>query len=146
MMTVAVSQCLAGIPCRYDGKASRDTCIEALVQRGEALCVCPELLGGMTTPRRPSEIIGGDGYDVLDGRARVIDSAGKDVTEFFIRGAQATLLACREHGICHAVLKAKSPSCGAGEIYDGSFTGSLKPGDGVTAALLKRNGISVEVR
>ena len=73
-------------------------------------------LGGMTTPRRSSEIIGGDGYDVLEGNARVMDSAGEDVTEFFIRGAQATLLACKKHGVHHAVLKAKSPSCGAGEI------------------------------
>ena len=146
MMTVAVSQSLAGIPCRYDGKASRDSYVEELVQRGETLCVCPECLGGMTTPRRPSEIVGGDGHDVLDGRARVMDSAGEDVTGFFIRGAQATLEACIKRGVYRAVLKAKSPSCGAGEIYDGSFTGRLKPGDGVTAALLKRNGISVEVR
>lgn len=134
------------MPCRYDGKASTDTYVEELVQRDEALCVCPECMGGMTTPRHCSEIVGGDGYDVLDGRARVMNSAGEDVTEFFIRGAQATLEACKKHGVHHAVLKAKSPSCGAGKVYDGSFTGSLKPGDGVTAALLKRNGISVEVR
>ena len=120
--------------------------MERLVQSGEALCVCPECMGGMTTPRLPCEIIGGDGYDVLDGNARVVNTAGEDVTGFFIRGAQAVLQACRKHGIRRVVLKAKSPSCGAGEIYDGSFTGSLKPGDGVTAALLMRSGISVEVR
>jgi uncharacterized protein YbbK (DUF523 family) len=114
-----------------------------LVQSGQALTFCPETFGGLKIPRVPSEIAGGDGYDVLDGRARVMSRDGRDLTLEFIKGAQAVLALCRKHGVREVLLKAKSPSCGVGSIYDGTFTGTLRQGDGVTAALLKRNGITV---
>lgn len=138
-----VSACLAGIPCRYDGQAKGREDIIALVKAGEARTFCPETLGGLRIPRVPSEIVGGDGTDVLDGRARVMSREGADLTSEFILGAQAVLELCRRLGASEVLLKAKSPSCGIGRIYDGSFTGKIRPGDGVTAALLKRNNINV---
>ena len=141
---ILVSACLAGMPCRYDGKAQPNKEIIEKVKRGEAVVCCPETSGGLPTPRVPAEIIGGDGNSVLDGRAKVVTSEGRDVTNEYIKGAQDALKTAREKGIHKAILKAKSPSCGCGVIYDGSFTGSKKAGDGVTAALLKRNGVQVE--
>lgn len=139
---VAVSWCLCGRECRYDGTAKPDAQAMALAEGG-ALCICPEVMGGLPIPREPAEIVGGDGYDVLDGRARVITISGKDVTAEYVAGAEKALRLCREKGVTHALLKANSPSCGSGRIYDGSFTGGKRKGDGVTAALFKRNGIAV---
>lgn len=139
---VAVSWCLCGRECRYDGTAKPDAQAMALAEGG-ALCICPEVMGGLPIPREPAEIVGGDGYDVLDGRARVISVSGKDVTAEYVAGAEKALRLCREKGVTHALLKANSPSCGSGRIYDGSFTGGKRKGDGVTAALFKRNGIAV---
>jgi uncharacterized protein YbbK (DUF523 family) len=138
-----VSACLAGVPCRYDGQARGREEIAALVGSGEARVFCPEALGGLKIPREPSEIVGGDGFDVLDGRARVMSRDGRDVTAEFVRGAQAVLELCRKTGADEVLLKSKSPSCGVGKIYDGTFTGMLRQGCGVTAALLKRNCIKV---
>lgn len=140
---VAVSWCLCGKKCRYDGTAKPDEQAMALAAEG-ALCICPEVLGGLPIPREPAEIVGGDGKDVLDGRAKVISVSGKDVTAEYIAGAEEALRLCREKGVTLALLKANSPSCGCGCIYDGSFTGSKKSGDGVTAALFKRHGIAVK--
>ena len=139
---VAVSWCLCGRECRYDGTAKPDAQAMALTEKG-ALCICPEVMGGLPIPREPAEIVGGDGYDVLDGGAKVITVSGKDVTAEYIAGAEAALRLCRENGVTLALLKANSPSCGCGCIYDGSFTGGKRKGDGVTAALFKRNGIAV---
>lgn len=139
---VAVSWCLCGRECRYDGTAKPDVQAAALAEKG-AVCICPELLGGLSIPREPAEIVGGDGYDVLDGRAKVMSVGGKDVTAEYIAGAEEALRLCRENRVTHALLKANSPSCGCGCIYDGSFTGNKKVGDGVTAALFKRHGIAV---
>ena len=139
---VAVSWCLCGRECRYDGTAKPDEQAMALAEKG-ALCICPEVMGGLPIPREPAEIVGGDGYDVLEGRAKVITVGGKDVTAEYIAGAEAALRLCCEKGITRALLKANSPSCGCGCIYDGSFTGGKRKGDGVTAALFKRNGIAV---
>lgn len=141
---VLVSACLAGLHTRHDGRASTDERIAALVREGRAIPVCPEQLGGLPTPRRPAEIRGGDGADVLAGRARVIDEAGEDVTEAFLRGAEETLRLARLAGAKGVILKARSPSCGAGAIYDGTFSGARRPGDGVTAALLRREGVEVQ--
>jgi uncharacterized protein YbbK (DUF523 family) len=138
-----VSACLAGIPCRYDGQARGMEEIVSLISSGEARTFCPETLGGLKIPRVPSEIVGGDGGDVLDGRAAVMSRDGQDVTTEFIKGAQAVLELCRKFGVDDVLLKSKSPSCGVGRIYDGTFAGTLRPGDGVTAALLKRNNIKV---
>jgi uncharacterized protein YbbK (DUF523 family) len=139
-----VSACLAGYRCRYDGKANANEEIIELVRRGEAIPFCPEQMGGLPTPRSPSEIVG-EG-DFLCGKARVLSKDGRDCSEQFLLGAQKCLEICRLYGIEEAILKARSPSCGCGEIYDGSFSGRLKAGDGVTAALLKRSGIRVQAR
>ncbi len=143
MTKLAVSACLLGRPCRYDGGSKAHGAVQALAEREEALPLCPECLGGLKIPREPSEIVGGDGADVLAGRARVISRAGTDVTEAFIQGARVALAQCQKAGIEEAVLKARSPSCGSGSIYDGSFCGKTRPGWGVAAALLRENGIRV---
>lgn len=149
---IIISECLLGCACRYDGSAKADAeLIARYGQGGGAVPVCPECLGGLKTPRAPSEIESGDnlsgeglsGEDVLDGKARVLVKDGTDVTGAFLKGAYETLKICVENGAKLAILKARSPSCGCGEIYDGSFSGKLIRGDGVTAALLKRNGIEV---
>jgi len=128
-----VSACLAGIPCRWDGAEKGEDAIIELVRRGEAILVCPEQLGGLTTPRSPSEL----------KEDRVVSKEGRDVTAEFRRGAEITLAIARRYGCTEAILKARSPSCGSGLVYDGSFSGRLVSGDGVTAGLLKANGIRV---
>ncbi len=106
--------------------------------------VCPELLGGLAVPRPAAEIADpADGGDVLDGAARVIGIDGVDVTRAFARGAEQALAAAERSGATLALLTALSPSCGSGEIYDGSFSGRRRPGDGVAAALLRRHGVRV---
>lgn len=137
-----VSKCLTGCPCRYDGQSKPDPRIAALVVSGEAVAVCPEQLGGLPTPRTPSELTG-TGEDVLDGLAKVVTKDGRDVTAEFIRGAEAALAEAVRVGAGSALLKARSPSCGLGEVYDGTFSGALTEGNGVTAALLMRKGIKV---
>lgn len=135
---IIVSACLAGYRCRYDGKTVPNEAVVALVKRGEAIPVCPEMLGGLPCPRIPSE-------RTADG-TQVLARDGRDVTEAFQRGADETLRLARLYGCSHAILKARSPSCGYGEIYDGSFSGTLKTGNGVTADLLLENGITVTVK
>jgi uncharacterized protein YbbK (DUF523 family) len=137
------SACLGGMKCRYDGESRPDERIVELHNKGLVQLVCPECLGGLPTPRCPCEISGGDGADVLDGRAQVRAEDGGDRTAEFVHGAKVTLEAAWQCGARCAYLKAKSPSCGCGRIYDGTFTGTLRSGDGVTTALLKRNGIEV---
>ena len=131
---VLVSACLAGESCRYDGKSRPVGAVVEMVRRGEAVSVCPEVLGGLSTPRVPSERCG-------DGR--VVNARGQDVSEAFERGAREAMRICEEHGCAEAILKAKSPSCGCGRIYDGSFTGRLVEGNGVFAELLLARGIPV---
>lgn len=109
----------------------------------ELIPVCPEQLGGLSTPRPPAEIVGGDGGDVLDRCASVITVQGEDKTREFLCGAHQTLEIAKSHNATAAVLKSNSPSCGCGLIYDGTFTGELVDGDGVTSALLRRQGIQV---
>ena len=130
---ILVSACLAGVPCRYNGENKLNKDVRQLVKDGEAIFVCPEQLGGLTTPRLPAEIING----------RVIDKAGKDVTMEFRKGAEIVLELAHNYKCKKAILKARSPSCGKGEIYDGSFTGTLIEGNGITAEVLLRNGIKV---
>ena len=140
---VLVSACLAGRRCRFDGSANPDDLVASLVAAGRALLVCPEVDGGLGTPRPAAEIKGGDGRDVLAGRARVVTKEGKDVTAQYVRGAERALQAAREAGATRAILKSRSPSCGCGSVYDGTFTRTTREGDGVTAALLRENGIEV---
>ena len=128
-----VSACLAGFPCRYDGKKAINTAVQQLVKEGKAIPVCPEQLGGLPTPRSPAEMKAG----------KVINSDGNDVTEAFEKGAAVVLEIAKQYGCTGALLKARSPSCGKGRIYDGSFSGILIEGNGKTADLLMRNGITV---
>ena len=132
---VLVSACLLGLRCRYDGKAREHEGIRALMEKGTRFVpVCPEQLGGLPTPRPPAEI-------QKDGR--VVNREGRDVTEEYRRGAEEALKLCRMTGCAAAVLKARSPSCGRGLVYDGAFSGRLVPGDGCTARLLEENGVRV---
>lgn len=130
---VMVSLCLLGARCRYDGRDNAVEGMEELFERCEIVPVCPEQLGGLSTPRTPSER--------LDDR--VITRDGADVTDAFCRGAEEAVRLANRFGVRYALLKARSPSCGSGMIYDGSFTGCLVPGDGVTAQALRRMGITL---
>lgn len=138
---ILVSACLAGIKCAWDGKDRSDKKVKKLVDRKRAIPICPEMLGGRASPRTKTEIQGGSGEDILDGRLKVFDEKGKDVTSQFLKGAHAAFLIAKKYNIKKAILKSRSPSCGVGEIYDGSFKGNLVRGDGVTTALFKRKGI-----
>ncbi|UHA59119.1 DUF523 domain-containing protein [Metabacillus litoralis] len=138
-----VSSCLAGLEVRYNGTHSLLKEIRDLVNENKAVTVCPELLGGFATPREPAEIVGGNGEDVLDGHARVMEKSGKDVTELYIRGAYSTLEKAIEMKAKVVILKDYSPSCGSSMIYNGKFKGEKVIGNGVTTALLERNGIMV---
>ena len=140
---IVVSKCLTGECCRWDGGSKPDERIKALVESGGAIAVCPEQLAGLSTPRLPTELTA-SGAEVLMGRGRAVMNDGTDVTARFIRGAYAALKLARETGATRAILKAHSPSCGSGEIYDGSFSGRLVPGDGITAALFRLYGIEVD--
>ena len=132
-LPLLISACLLGVPCRYDGASKPMPRIELLTERFVLVPVCPEQLGGLPTPRTPAERCG----------SCVLTRDGRDVTEYYLRGAQEALRIARITGCQTALLKAKSPSCGCGRIYDGTHTGTLTDGNGVTAALLMRNGISV---
>jgi len=134
------SGCLVGLCCRYDG-ASRPLpqCIE-MIRSGNGFVVCPEQLGGLSTPRTPSMIEKGDGFNVLDGKARVLSKDGEDRTDQFLKGAKETLKIARLWNIDKVILKEKSPSCGVKLIYHGD---DLVEGCGVTAASLKRDGFVV---
>ncbi len=141
-----VSACLAGAACRYDGRALPDADAVAMVEQGRGHAVCPEVAAGLPVPRAAAEIVGGDGHAVLDGRARVLGVDGADHTAAFLRGAARVLAEARTLGVTHAVLQARSPSCGYGVVHDGTFQGGTVPGDGVLAAALVRAGVSVESR
>lgn len=138
---ILVSACLLGLCARYDGGHNLCPALAAPAAAGRCLPVCPEQLGGLPTPRQPAEIVGGSGRDVLAGRAKVIGKDGADLTPAFRRGAQQTLALVRGIPVAAAVLKARSPSCGAGRIYDGTFTRTVREGDGVAAAALAELGI-----
>ena len=133
MENIIVSACLLGIGCRYDGKHKANPDVIKLTEKYNLIPVCPEIYGGLPTPRVPSERIGD----------KVMMKDGRDVTENYQRGARETLEMCRIYNVKTAILKERSPSCGKGEIYDGSFTGALTERDGVTAELLLANGIRV---
>lgn len=132
-MKILVSACLLGVPCRYDGQAKPCRDATELSQYFETVPVCPEQAGGLDTPRPPAERREGS----------VVTKDGTDVTEQYALGAEKTLKKAKKHGCKIAVLKEKSPSCGNGKIYDGTFSGTLTGGCGVTAQLLKQNGIDV---
>ena len=130
---ILVSACLLGLPCRYDGTGKADERLLALAKTHTFIPVCPEQLGGLPTPRPSAELYG----------ARVITRDERDLTTAFTKGAEQTLYLAQLFGCRIAILKANSPSCGSGQRYDGTFSGKLVPGDGLTAALLKQNGLTI---
>ncbi len=132
-MIFLVSACLLGCACRYDGKSKPDERVLSLLASHTLIPVCPEVLGGLPTPRLASERVG----------ERVVRADGADVTACYEKGAREVLRLARLYGAAGAILKAKSPACGSGKIYDGTFSRTLTDGDGVLAALLKQNGILV---
>jgi len=140
---ILISACLAGLNVRYNGTNCLDDSVQKLVLEKKAVTVCPELMGGFSTPREPAEIVGGNGEDVLDGKATVIERSGRDVTELYLKGAYATLQKALEVGATQVVLKENSPSCGSTAIYNGEFNGTKIVGEGVTTALLRKNNIVV---
>ncbi|MHC9540287.1 MAG: DUF523 domain-containing protein [Vulcanimicrobiota bacterium] len=140
---ILVSACLAGMNCRYDGGNNLSDSIRKLVLDGKAVPACPEQLGGLPTPRIPAEIVGGDGRALLQGNSRVLNKLGDDVSDQFIRGAELTLEIAVSSHVILAVLKSKSPSCGVGKIYDGTFSGVIREGDGTAASKLRNAGIAV---
>lgn len=130
---ILVSACLLGANCRYNGTGCAQPSIVALQEKFQFIPVCPEQLGGLATPREPAERRG----------QSVVTNSGKDCTEAFLKGAYETLAIAKQFACSLAILKSRSPSCGSSCIYDGTFTGTLKDGQGVTAQLLLQNGISV---
>ena len=145
MVKVLVSACLMGERVRYDGaKVPYDSAIlKSWKHDGMIVPFCPEVAGNLPVPRPPAEIIKGTGADVIEENTGVFNINGQDVTESFIRGAEKALAVARKMQITIALLKDGSPSCGKTSIYDGSFSKVRRPGNGVTTALLKKNGISV---
>jgi len=142
---VIVCACLFGHPVRYDGMARPFSAAQTrkLSTLFQVIPVCPECLGGLQVPRPAAEIVGGSGADVLSAKARVRTAQGEDQTEAFVAGARSVLECALKHQVQFAILKANSPSCGTSQHYDGSFCGKLRPGQGVTAALLQRHGIQL---
>ena len=132
-MKLLVSACLLGIDCKYNGKNNKNENILKLTKEHEVIPVCPEILGGLETPRIPSEIY----------KDKVITKDGRNVTDQYQKGARETLKIVNICGCKQAILKEKSPSCGCGKIYDGTFSTTLINGDGITTRLLKENGIKV---
>ena len=140
-----VSACLLGNPVRYDGKAKNldHEGLGQLLEQGRVIGFCPEVAGGLAVPRPAAECVSGDGDAVIAGSARVETRAGEDVTNYFLAGAKQALTLCRQHDITLAVLTETSPSCGSGQIYDGSFSRQPIAASGVTTALLRQHGIRV---
>ena len=130
---ILVSACLAGQACRYDGGSMPHPVVLRLAREGRALPVCPEVLGGLGVPRESLELVGG----------RAVFRSGADCTEALRDGAREALALAVAQGCQRAILKSRSPSCGCGRVYDGTFSGRLVPGDGMLAALLKANGFAV---
>ncbi|MCI1636434.1 DUF523 domain-containing protein [Bifidobacterium sp.] len=141
MQVILVSSCLAGFAVRYDGADARNDIAQWLVERGQAISACPEILGGFAIPRPPAEIAHNNSFTKT--HRRVLEIGGNDVTDAYEAGAQRALRIVKRHHISVAFLKDRSPSCGVEVIYDGSFSGVKIPGMGVTAQLFAANGVTV---
>lgn len=133
-MNILVSACLLGVACRYDGVGKENKEVMELMKEHHLVPVCPEILGGLPTPRTPSEI---------QPDRKVMMKDGRDVTAEYEKGAQETLRLAKLYDCEYAILKERSPSCGHGEIYDGSFSGTKISGNGIAAELLEKNGVKV---
>ena len=134
---ILVSACLVGLNCKYNGKNNYNEKIFNLVKEGKAIPICPEILGGLTTPRNPSEI------KYINGKRRVINIDGIDVTDEYEKGAKEVLELAKRLNVTKVILKDRSPACGKGKIYDGTFNGTLVEGNGVLTDLLIKNNIEV---
>jgi len=142
---ILISACLLGNPVRYDGTdlLIDHPLLKQWQEEGRLISICPEIAGGLSTPRAPAEIVNGDGASVLLKQSQVINSKEEDVTEAFLLGANKALKMAKENHCKVAILTERSPSCGSSMIYDGGFSGILKTGMGVTTALLEQNEIRV---
>lgn len=140
---ILVSACLLGIDCKYNGSNNDNIKVKEYLKNKEFIIVCPEQLGGLTTPRDPSEIVKFDNSEIMDKAYKVISNKNIDVTKNFIKGANETLKIAQIYKCKEAILKDGSPSCGSNFIYDGSFTGNKIKGEGLTAKLLRDNNIKV---
>lgn len=136
---VLVSACLLGVDCKYNGGNNKSQKLLEILDEYKFIPVCPEQLGGMTTPRRPHERVSHNSNNL----GKVVDEVGTDSTDLFLKGAEETLKLAKSFKVKYAILKERSPSCGNNLIYDGSFSGRLIPGMGLTTKLLKENGIKV---
>ena len=134
---ILISACLVGLNCKYNGKNNYNEKAVELLKSGQAIPICPEQLGGLSTPRKPAEI------RIIDGKRCVINNENKDVTEEFEKGANEVLRLAKELNIEKVVLQSRSPSCGVGKIYSGNFDGKLMGGNGIAAQMLIDNGIEV---
>jgi len=142
---ILLSACLAGYPVRYNG--SDKSCPASLLQQwhdeGRLVTHCPELAAGLATPRLSAEMVNGQGIDMLNGRAQMMESDGRDVTQSYVLAAWLALQTAQSHGCRFAIMTDGSPTCGSQNVYDGSFSGEKVPGEGVAAALLRQHGIEV---
>lgn len=147
MENILISACLLGVHCRYDGKCQNipefERKLPKLMKKYNIIPICPEIMGGLSTPRVPAEIVSGSqaakGVNIIN----VMNKGGTDVTEQFNRGGMEAVHLAELYNCKYAILKAKSPSCGSGQIYDGTFSKTLIAGDGITAAMLKAQGIKI---
>lgn len=131
---IAISSCLAGICCKYNGEHNGNEDFRKMVEDGQAICICPEVLGGLSVPRDPVEIKNG----------RAVTCGGKDVSHQFVLGAKKALEICKQNNITEVILKSKSPSCGKNGIYDGTFSHTLVHGNGIAAQMFMDEGISIK--
>lgn len=138
-----ISACLCGVNCKYNGKNNLNEKCLKLLREGKAVLVCPEQMGGLTTPRIPSELIGSSKDIIEYSKGKILDKEGNDVSVQFIKGAEEALKIAKELGVKKAILKEGSPSCGSSFIYDGSFSGKKIKGEGITTYLLRKEGIEV---
>ena len=138
-----ISACLCGVNCKYNGLNNYNEICDKLFTSGKAILLCPEQLGGLPTPRIPSEIIGESSNILNNNNGSVIDKNGNDVTPQFVKGAKETLQIAKKLNIKKAILKDGSPSCGVNYIYDGNFNGTKIKGMGLTAQLLKESSIDI---
>lgn len=139
---VLISACIAGVKCRYNASSSYNQKLLENIN-DKYIHICPEVLAGFETPRKPCEIYGGSGEDVLAGNAKIIDKDGTDITCRMLTGAKKALEMCLSNGVTKAYLQGRSPTCGSGRIYDGSFSSTIIKGNGIFTALLVQNGIEV---
>ncbi|MGL4656232.1 MAG: DUF523 domain-containing protein [Sarcina sp.] len=139
---IIVSACLCGENCKYDGGNNYNIKVENFIEGKDVIYVCPEQMGGLSTPRNPAEIVG-CAKGVLNGEDKIISNEGRDVTSEFLKGAKEVLKIAKDKNVKLAILKAKSPSCGKGMVYDGTFNGNKVKGNGITTQLLLDNDIEV---